>query len=152
MVAPAPPPPPPPVSNPPNLTSIQQTYVAATSSSDQAAKIAAKCAEPCEILDLSNCEMNSIPMAMYLLTRSYSEMVLEVNLSGNQLKSINFQKFFDTYKNLKVIDLSGNPLTKRQIETIESHNLGVAAVENMIVEDENDESVKQQACLCKIKF
>ena len=117
----------------------------------QAAKIAAKCAEACTILDLSNCEMTSIPMAIYLLTRSYADEIIEINLSGNQLKSLNMQKFFDTYPGLKSLDLTNNPLGKRQLETIKSHNMGVEAVENMIPE-EGEDSVVENACLCKVKF
>ena len=224
---PPPPCPPPPPSAPLNITTAP-TFEPSSLGLGIAAKIAGICARECTVLDLSNCEINSIPMAIFLLTKSFSGKIKEINLSSNQLKKLNLQTFFEKYRvvflkchilgvnqsfeaifgskkvissrfgsthvilghfwlkqvdfghfqpfsaifshfrtfswhfhkttlypNLKIIDLTNNPLSKRQIKTIESHNVGVDAVASVVYEEGNgngSDIAENNACLCKIKY
>lgn len=151
---PPPPCPPPPPSAPLNITTAP-TFEPSSLGLGIAAKIAGICARECTVLDLSNCEINSIPMAIFLLTKSFSGKIKEINLSSNQLKKLNLQTFFEKYPNLKIIDLTNNPLSKRQIKTIESHNVGVDAVASVVYEEGNgngSDIAENNACLCKIKY
>jgi len=150
--APPPPPCPPPPPSAPLSQTTTPTFEPSTLGLGIAAKIAGICAEKCTVLDLSNCEINSIPMAIFVLTKSFADKIKEINLSSNQLKKINLQTFFEKYPNLKIIDLTNNPLSKRQIETIESHNDGVNAVENVVYEEGENGNASAGACLCKIKY
>merc|ERR1711931_308644 len=60
-----------------------------------------------EVLNISDCGLLQIPQAFYMLSNSYSDNVLNLNISNNQLKTLP-DKIFTHFKNLKTLNLSGN--------------------------------------------
>jgi len=75
----------------------------------EAAKVARACTDASEtnILNLSNCSLKQIPMAVYLMTKSSAETITKVDLSNNELKTIP-DKIFSHFHAASEIDLSGN--------------------------------------------
>ena len=86
---------------------------------NDAAKIARLCAEAGELgtLDLSNCNIKQLPMAVYMLTKSGAADIKRVDLSNNHLKTIP-DKVFSHFHAAEEIVLAGNELSQETRERL----------------------------------
>ena len=81
---------------------------------NEAAKVARLCLEASEtnILDLSDCALKAIPMAVYMMTNSCVETITKVDLSNNHLKKIPDKIFSHFHKAEKIVLGPGNEFSE----------------------------------------
>ncbi|XP_056153601.1 leucine-rich repeat-containing protein 20 [Lampris incognitus] len=62
-------------------------------------------------LDLSNCKLISFPDGVFKVLRSVTEDIQVITLADNEMKVVS-SKFFETFTQLRELDMQGNVLTK----------------------------------------
>lgn len=81
---------------------------------NEAAKVARLCTEASDtkILDLSNCKLKNIPMAIYMMTNSFKDDIIKVNLSNNNLKKIPDKIFSHFHQAGEIVVGPGNEFSE----------------------------------------
>lgn len=65
------------------------------------------------VLDLSNCRLNNLPMAVYMLTSSFNTTITSVDLSNNNLTTIP-AKVLTNFPNIASLDISENKIPEEK--------------------------------------